>query len=145
MSKFARKKNRGTGGLFSNIDRTMSELEIINAEREETNLAKYNEIMDAQTDYEFRGEFIGGKDLLITDRQNNMNLADVLDRRKKGLKVIPVAWHRPTGLWILTDADRDAVLSGYLCENCLEWQEVPNMKCNVLGRDFSCGYTRPLD
>lgn len=139
----SKKKKIFNGGIISNLDNVLSKLEVIEGEKEERNLHNFESVMDAQTDYEFRGEFVPGKDLLITDRQNNFHVADVLKRRRDGKPIKPIAWHRESGMWILTDADQDAVMSGYVCENCLEWQEIPSVRCNSVS-GFSCGYEPPL-
>ena len=73
--------------------------------------------------------------------------ADVRKRRDEGLPVKSVyTWEDEYGevRHLLTDSDREAVMQGYICENCLGWQKSNlTMEC-LTTKDFSCNYVRGL-
>jgi hypothetical protein len=110
-------------------------------ETEEKNLEHFEKWDGQDHDYAFRGMFRPGKtDHIISDHQTHMGIGDVIKRKREGKPVIPVFYHMESGTWILSDSDQDAVMSGYICENCLEWQEIPNAPtCNSVS-GFSCGW-----
>lgn len=127
--------------ITTNVDlRKLTPQQILAGEREERNLAAFEQAMD-QPDYQFQGLYAPGKQNLVSTTQVNWSLSDVIRRKHSGEKIIPVMYHKESGVWILADEDREAVLSGYVCENCLEWQDIPNHRvCNSV-TGFSCGYS----
>ncbi len=129
--------------ISSNIDLAKKERQRI--EREEKQEAIVEDVLAKQTDHEFRGVHKLGSDLVISKSQDKMNVSDVLRRKREGKPIVPIAYHVESDTWILSDADQDAIMSGYVCENCLEWQEVPHsVICKWERTGGSCGYQRPM-
>ena len=71
---------------------------------------------------------------------------DFISRMNRGEKVTPVFHYFDNDgdiVWVLNDIDGEACRLGYLCENCLEWQESQlTMKCSWRHTPGSCGYTK---
>lgn len=90
----------------------------------------------------------GTPNATIHREQLDYDAGSVRERRNANQPVIPV-WYLPdedTGevTWILNTADAEACREGYICPQCLTWQESQlDIKCKSLN-GFSCGYEKGL-
>lgn len=139
--------------LITNLDRKLSDKEKYEAEKEEWNTHVVDEAVRQSEGYSYLGGMNprtgpDGKKLnVITNDQKNWKAEDARKRWQAGKAVKPIyTIHHDDGevTWVLTEADQEAVRLGYVCENCLEWQRVPNApKCESV-RGFSCNYRKRL-
>lgn len=137
------KKKKQT--LYTNADSTVTDQERYERERDERNTEIVQRQIDKAEGYQFHGE-LNPKAITVTEDQINWDAEDVRRRRAEGKPVLPVyTWEDPaTGeiMHLLTDADQEAVIQGYICENCLGWQKSPlSLKCETVN-DFTCNYVR---
>lgn len=130
--------------LISNLDNKLSDAERIKLEREE----RHTEIVDSHIanseDYRSQG-FLNPRHATVSKKMDTWGADDVRKRRAAGKPVLPAfIVEQPDGevTYILTEADGEAVSQGYICENCLGWQESNlSLECKTT-RGFSCGYRK---
>lgn len=130
--------------IYSNIDIDLTDAERYKTERDEYNTHLVDEQIKNTDDYKSHG-FLNARNATVTKTQEEWDAKDVRERRAAGKPVLPVwVMETETGdiVYILSDADREAVQHGYICENCLGWQKDNlTLKCETL-KGFSCNYTK---
>jgi hypothetical protein len=123
-----------TGGIATNIGITISDAVRTLGEREERNTEVFEKVYNEQDGKNiFQGMLHGrkGKTTNVTHFQMHAKAADILKMRDEGKPVIPLFYDEVEDRYVLPDSYRDAVLQGYICQHCLEWQGVPNAPyCN---------------
>lgn len=134
------------GRIYSNLDVNLTDAERAKIEKEEYETFLVDQQIQNTEEYKHHG-MLNPRNATITKTQENWDAADVRKRRAEGKPVLPV-WTIETEdgnvVNILSDADREAVMQGYVCENCLGWQESNiDINCKTI-RGFSCGYKRSL-
>lgn len=144
---------RGTGNIFSNLDNQMHDITRRRKERDEWNTHVVEEAIRESSGYGFLGEYnprfnVNGRpQVTITHDQKNWSASDYHDMKARGEspKAVFIATHDDGDYsWMLTAADEEACRQGYICENCIELQEFPNLpKCQSV-RGFSCGHVRSI-
>jgi hypothetical protein len=138
--------------LISNVDNKLTdaerkELEFLDDLEGQIDDHMEREVAKGETSsgYQFLGAF-DPNNPVVTEGHANNSVFDIRRRRDENIPVKPVwVWHDPiTGdpLWILNDEDAEAARQGYLCPNCLSWQESNiSLECKT-PRGFSCGFER---
>lgn len=135
------------------VDAKLSHKELADAQKEEKEVSIIEDhISSYKSGYQHTG-------LITPQRMDNGEMAvtipeehlkwqpkDVRQRRAEGKKVIATGYmidpNSGDTIWFLNDADGEAVRQGYICDNCLEWQESHiTIRCkSIHGR--SCGHER---
>ena len=132
--------------IYSNIDINLSDSDRDRAENEENTSFLLDDKIKKSQGYKNHG-FLNPRHATVTKDQDNWDAGDVRARRASGKPVLPAfIMEQDDGEvgFILTEADREAVMQGYVCENCLSWQEsILDLKCNS-PQGFSCGHTRGM-
>ena len=100
------------------------------------------DIEKKQDGYQYLGEY-NPRNPIVTNPHLNHTAKDFRAKRAKGEKIIPLNY-LPDGkgdfVWLLNDADADAVQQGYACENCLEFQAAPNLPQCKWQNGGTCGH-----
>lgn len=112
-------------------------------EKEEWNTHVIAEAEKETQEYQYQGE-LNPRQSVITRTQEQWATRDLMKRKHRGEPIIPVFHFTDpeTGdtQWVLTDEDAMAVMQGYVCENCLEWQRIPNSPKCEWNNGGTCGY-----
>lgn len=145
ISKARKPGSMQRGGLFTNVDLVdLRPDQREAAEEYERNVEATKEVF-AESDG--TNSFLGMRDTqaagmgTVSKRQLTMTYEDVMEQRRRGEKVIPVYYDPVADCWVLPDEYKVAWAAGYICQACLEWQEVPHSKvCRTLHGGFSCGH-----
>lgn len=97
--------------------------------------------------YGYRGEWTGGgmtmaKDTLGGGISEAARVARVNARMNNGEPPLLVSIDPKTGIKIFAEEDKDAFEHGYICENCVQYQAVPNApQCNWANNPTDgCGF-----
>lgn len=97
--------------------------------------------------YGYQGDYAGEKRLtapkaMTGDLSHSAMVARVRARMDQGLAPLLVSMDPKTGVKIFAEEDKDAFQHGYICENCVQYQAVPNApKCNWMRKpDDGCGF-----
>lgn len=137
------KANWFRGGILTNVGARLTPQQLAELEKEARNVETMEKALASEDgEYGFRGKVKHGGQSVVSGFQDGLQtLADVVKRKHEGKPVVPVYYDDMQDAWVLTEEDRLAVMSGYLCENCLEWQEVPNSPvCKSIKGGYSCGH-----
>ena len=139
----------GRGGVYSNVDVDLTDVERADIEKEIELTDHVAQQMDGHDSYQHTGLWQPGyNELRVTHTHLNQTPKDFRQRRLAGDPIIPVShYFDETGElhWVLNDVDAQGALEGYICLNCLNWQQSTiELKCNP-SHGISCGYTRGVN
>ena len=97
------------------------------------------DLISKGSNLDYRGDLAPGKTLTVSKDQKEMTFTELMNLRRKNVKIKPIARLKgdlfPDGedRWIFPDVVQEAFEAGYLCHDCWEWQESPLVdKCNPL-------------
>lgn len=130
----------------------MSPMEKAKIEKEEKATFIVDEAIAESEGYAHLGEISprtdanGVSNVTVTEDQIKYDARDVVARRNEGKPVVPVFYFTDPNTgethWVLTDEDGAAMEEGYICENCLGWQQdASSWECKTI-HNFNCGYSK---
>jgi len=111
-------------------------------EKEEWNTLVVEDAQKHSDEYQFQGQ-LNPRQSVITQTQDNWDTKKLMRRKNDGKPIVPVFFfdgENGETRWVLTDEDAMAVEQGYVCENCLCWQKLPNSPKCLWENGGSCGY-----
>lgn len=122
-------------------------------EVEEWNQHVFDIALENNDSYQYQGTFAPSRHegmegtILVTHDQLNWKAQDVMSRKARNEPVIPIYSFPPDEhgyqRHLLTEGDAEADRLGYICSNCLQWQESAiTLECKWEHNGHTCGYVR---
>lgn len=132
-------------GITSNVDINLTPEERKHEEYKDKLVAIHDEAIAETPNQQYLGDKAIGGTITLPEGNINYSLDDYRTRRNRGDRIIPAfSYFDDAGevVWVLNDVDGEACAQGYICENCLEWQESNlTTECKWMNGG-TCGYKR---